>query len=471
MKLKLLFATLIAATNLAFGAEVTTVNTLEELLPLLKKDNVNVKLAAGTYVVTPQDTKKGKFPEQSEVVEGRKANCLFLISGNGSTYDFTDTTIEVFTKCFGAFPVAGELHELHIIGSDNMVKNMKLVDVGSEQDFPPHGCVNVVMDGARNTIEGLDLKSVGSQPYGYGEIYGKGKNKKMGLKKHSAFLIRGEYNTARNCKVVHHAFGHFIFMQSALSPTVEGCYVEGKMGTTDDILKEAGTGSAADKIDFQTIYGYKTPKGYTLAWGEDGIRTYNRGATMVDGKRLMRGTTDVTVRDCVVKHARGGVALTLSSGKKIVENVTLIGCQGGFNVGSGGQIINCKADVAFGPALSIHYEKDSNITADITIIPYDGEKYAGNGSKQVAHLVGTNHNITLRKGEGLKPDAELEITIGGDRRTIGELAEDENYKASNIKLINETEFIVKIDDNASNTTVKTGGKVEDLGANSSINKL
>ncbi len=471
LKLKTLILSLFAVVSLSAQQKEIKVNSLKELLPTLKQDNVHVTMTPGTYRVTAKDIKAGKFPDQSEVTENSFKNVLLLVTGNDNTFDFSGVTLEVETAVFNSFDNKNELHDLHVLGSRNVIKNLKINDVGNETDAPRYGCTNIVVDGANNRLEGVELRSTGSSPYGYGEIFGKGRVKTMALRKHSALLVRGDYNHLLNCKVYHFAFGHFIFMQSAKCPTIEGCYVEGKMSSTDDILNEAGSGSAADKIDFKTIYGYKAPKGYTLALGEDGIRTYNRGATMVDGVRLSRGTNDVTVKDCVVKHARGGVALTLSTGEKIVENVTLIGCQGGFNVGSGGKIINCRADAAFGPALTAHYEKDRDLTAEITIMPYEGENYVGNGSKQVVHLIGTGHNVTLHRGEGLEEDAELEITIGGDRRTVGELAEASDYTASGITLINETNYKIKIGEKATNNKISTKGEIEDKGFANTITKL
>lgn len=447
------------------------VSSIKELLPLLKKSNMNVVVRSGIYRVSPKDVHQGMYREYTESSPDNKIHTLFLVEGSDNTFDFTDVTIEIETAVANAFEGKyDDFYQLHIVGNNNTIKNLTLVDVGELSDFPKYGACNVVVDGANNTLDGVEVRSQGSMPYGYGEIFGKGRIKTMPLKKHSSCLVRGDYNTMRNCRVIHHAFGHFIFMQAAKNPTIEGCYIEGLMGTTDDILAEKGTGSSADKIDFKTIWGYQAPKGYTLALGEDGIRTYNRGTTIINGQQISRGTNDVTVRDCIIKHARGGVSLTLSSGSKIVENCTLIGCQGGINVGSGGKIINCKADVAFGPAFSVAYDKDKNITADITIIPYEGEKFVGNGSRQAAYIIGSDHNIILRKGEGLAADDELEICIGGDNRSVGQLAADEDLAARGIRLDNHTDFKVVIDDKATNSHVSSVGKIIDYGTANTIIK-
>ncbi|MFR9603426.1 MAG: right-handed parallel beta-helix repeat-containing protein [Rikenellaceae bacterium] len=469
-------ATIVALFNLCIFAEVSaaakvvTVNSIEEILPYLKQDNVSVKMQPGTYIVTVKDVEAGKYPLKAEVIEGSISNVILLIEGNGSTYDFTDVTIEVETKVFGAFGNNGEFVELHILGNNNVVKNLKLMDVGSKDDFPPYGCVNVIMDGANNLVEGVEVRSTGSMPYGYGEVFGKGAKNTIRHRKHSAVLVRGDYNHLKNCRVIHRSYGHFVFMQAAQNPTIEGCYIEGEMITTDDILKEKGSGSAADKIDFMTVFGYKVPMGYTLSTGEDGIRTYNAGRTMVNGERMKRGSANITVKDCTVKHARGGVALTLSTGFKVVENCTLIGCQGGFATGSGGQIINCRADVAFGAAYSNAYDSDEGVTADITIMPYEGEKFVGNGGKQAAIIWGRNHNITLRRGEGLSEDQEISVYVGGLRRSIGALAEEKDGKASGITINNETNYPIILGNNSSANTITTKGGVIDNGKSNNISK-
>ncbi len=452
------------------AAKQIEVSSLEELLPYLSKSDVNVKLKAGTYIHTFKNAQSKIFRNSTaEVVEGKLSTAMLLVSGNNSTYDFEGVTIEVETAVFNAYK-GQEFVELHITGSDNVVKNLKLMDVGSRDDFPQNGCVNVIVDGARNLVEGVEIRSTGSKPYGYGEVFGKGGPATIRHKKHSACLVRGDYNYIKGCTIIHRAYGHFLFMQAAKNPTIEGCYIEGEMVTTDQILAEAGTGSQADQIDFKTVWGYKVPKGYTLSTGEDGIRTYNAGTTIVDGVRYKRGSSDVTVKDCTVKHARGGVALTLSSGFKLVENCTLIGCQGGFATGTGGKIINCRADAAFGAVFSTAYERDKDIEVDITVMPYEGEKYVGNGSKQVAMIMGTGHKITLRRGEGLSEDQELRICLGGNRTSIGNLAEEQNLRAADMTIVNETMYPIFMGERSSGIAGSTKGEIIDLGTSNNIKK-
>ncbi|MFI3283068.1 MAG: right-handed parallel beta-helix repeat-containing protein, partial [Rikenellaceae bacterium] len=349
-----------------------------------------------------------------------------------------------------------------------VIKNLKLVDIATRQDFPNKGCTNIMVDGSYNRLEGVELYSTGSSPYGYGELFGKGGGAKVPLKKHCGCLVRGDHNHVLNCKIIHHGFGHCLFMQGADYPVIEGCYIEGETRSTDLMLAERGPYSVAQKMNYMTGFGYPIPPGYTLACTEEGIRAYITGNTMVDGVRYKRGTSNVTVKDCYVKNARAGVTLTHAKGFKHVENCTVIGCERGYAIGSG-KIINCKADTQNGPALGVDYERDRGMEADITILPNPVGVPNGNGSKHVATIIGSNHKIIFRRGEGLDtPEQDLLINIGGDNRTIGKLAQDENYRASNIEIINETGYPMILDDNTSEITGSTAGALVDEGTNNNV---
>ncbi len=449
------------------------VSSIKELLPYLRQSYLNVRMAPGTYRITESDAKSGLFSRTTEVIEGQTTYALLLIEGSHNTFDFTGVTIEVELAVANAFDGRRyEFAELHTTGNQNVVRGLKLVDVGSKFDRPKYGWCNVVVDGANNRLEGVEVNSRGSLPYGYGESFGKGKGYVLKHWKHSAVLVRGDYNHIKDCRIIHHSYGHFLFMQGAVSPLIEGCYIEGEMVSTDTILSERGTGTEADKVGFKSVWGYTLPEGYTLSTGEDGIRTYTEGNTIVNGERMRRRTSgDIVVRDCTVKHARGGVTIGLGQGTRLIENCTLIGCQHGFMTNSGGRIVNCRADVAFGAAFEVAYSHNRDITADITIMPYEGERYSGNGQGHVAFIMGSGHNVTLRRGEGLELDKTLHIAVGGDKRSVGSLAEDENAPAFDITLVNETGYPIKIDDNAKNVVVTTGGEVSDEGEGTQIRGL
>ncbi len=454
-------------------SNVTKVNSLEELTPYLKLDNVDVKLTPGVYRIAVDDIKQGKYNYSIEISEGRVTHALLPFEGSNSTFDFSGVTIEVETGVVNSFEGKYfEVSEVHTFGSNITIKGLKLVDVGALDDFPKCSWVNIIMDGANNIFEDVEINSQGSTPYGYGEVFGKGGPYTIRNKKHCGWLVRGEDNHVKNCTIIHRAFGHYLFIQGvAGTTTIEGCYIEGEVVSTDSILAEKGSGSKADKIDFMTCFGYTVPAGYVLSTGEDGIRTYGSGSTIVGGERISRDTGgDIIIKDCVVKHARSGISLTQGRGTRVVENCTLIGCQDGFSLGNGGRIINSRADAAFGPALRYVSDRDRNTQIDITIMPYEGERFVGNGSKNLVHIFGSGHDITLRKGEGLELDDEMYISIGGDSYTIGNLAKQENYKATDVTLVNETGYPILIDDNTSGVSIVTNGEVTDRGQNNTLKK-
>ncbi len=458
----------------AYGAGTKTkqvkVSSFEELMPYLKKSNVNVVMQPGVYRVTDADVKGGKFPAESEVEEGRLKKVLFLFEGNNSYYDFTDVVVEVEAQVYTNLDAKyREFINIQTIGSNNVVKGMKLVDIAKPTDGPNRGYVNVVLDGGSNCLEEVEVNSVGSYPYGYGELFGKGPRNVINHRKHCACLVRGYQNHVLNCKIIHNGYGHCLFMQAADKPVIEGCYIQSFMTTTDNVLAEKGTD--AERVGFMTYFGYKVPAGYTIAVSEEGIRAYNGGDTVVDGVKYKRGTSNVTIKNCYVKNARAGVTLTHATGSKYVENTTVVGCERGFCIGSG-QIVNCKADCQYGPALGVDYANDRGMVADITILPNADLARSGNGSKHAAIIIGNNHKITLRRGAGLcLEDQELKINVGGDNRTIGMLGKDQNYPASNIEIINETGYPIVVDDNASNISGKSVGEVVDNGKNTTIAEM
>ncbi len=460
----------ISMATSAAAAERVEVSSIEALIPYLKQDNVDLVMTPGTYRVTEADMKAGKYPDTSEVEEGNIRSVILLIEGNHSTYDFTDVTIEieagVFTRLDNKYR---EFVNLQTLGNYNVIKNLKLVDIAERTDFPNKGCTNIMVDGAHNLLEGVEVRSTGSKPYGYGDMFGKGRSHIRPLKKHCGLLVRGDYNHIKGCKVIHYAFGHCLFMQGADHPTIEGCYIQSEMNSTDNVLAETAEDSDAVIVGFKSGWGYDIPKGYTFACSEEGIRAYITGNTMVDGVRYKnRATTNVTVKDCYIRNARAGVTLTHAGGTKYVENCTTIGCERGYAIGKG-QIVNCKSDTQYGPALGVDYERDAGIEADITLLPNLGEPLSGNGSKHAAYIIGSNHKIRFRKGQGLdSPEQDLLINIGGDSRTIGNLAKDENNRASNIEIINETGYPVVLDDNTSNVTVTSLGAVTDEGSANTI---
>jgi hypothetical protein len=443
----------------------TMVSSLKELLPYLEKDNVEVKLAPGIYSITADDVSKGLYKEELKVKS--KTHILLLFKGNNSTYDFTDVTINIETRVHQAYG-KNQVHELQIIGNHNVLKNLKMVDEGSVHDAPKRRATNIVMDGSHNRIEGFHVTTKGSYPYGYGDAFGKGGKTVIKHQKHSACLVRGESNHLKNSTFIHKSYGHCIFMQGANNALIEGCVVEGEVRKTDDILAEKGTGTPADKVNFMTVWGYKLPKGYMLSTGEAGIRAYNGGETIIDGKTYLRGTSNPTVLNCTIKYMRTGVTLAHATGKTYVEGCVAIGCENGFSLGSG-NAVNCSADCTYGPVYASTYENDKNYHADITILPAS-HPYC-NGSGNVAYIGGSGHHITFRGTDEAVPEG-LKIKVGGEKNNIrllhGNLPNQNDFKASSFELINLTNYPIQLSKKSIEVRGKSKGKVIDLGKDNKV---
>ncbi len=463
LSLRRLSLVFLGALALQSGFSKVEVNSLKELLPYLDDDGVDVVMAPGTYRITPKDTKKKRY---GTLDAEKRAQVLLPFSGNGSKYDFTGVTLEVET---GVFKMFGNLrvHELVVTGNENVLKNLTMVDVGSVHDRPNKGALNVCMDGRDNRIEGFHITSKGSFPYGYGDAFGKGgKGSTIKHAKHSSFLVRGLRNHVKNCTIIHRTYGHAIFMQAASYPTIEGCYVEGEVRKTDDMLAE--TSGPAYDIDFMTAWGYRLPPGYMLALGEAGIRAYNAGTTIIDGEIIKRGTDNPTVLNCTVKFMRTGVTIAHATGTKYVEGCVAIGCENGFSLGTG-EVVNCKADCVYGPVYKSTYERDKDYHADIEILPATVPYY--NGSKSVAYIGGSGHRITL-SGASEALELGYNIKVGGEKNEVrllnGNLPHQNNFAAKRFELNNQTEYPVLLSEKSSEVSVQSKGEVSDNGTDNQV---
>lgn len=299
---------------------------------------------------------------------------------------------------------------IKIVGSGNAVKNLSAEGVA------------VVMEGATNTLEGVTIVSSAAKS----------------AEGASAVVVSGEGNQVKGCKITLRNTSHAITIAGAKNPTISGCEIEGAMYASD---------------------------GYTLSKVGDGVRTCDKefSGNKISGKVMVVG--------CTVKYVRRGVDLFLGDGSRYVERCSLVGCQEGYSVNNGGVIVNCKADSAFGPALWVEGETTTNVTADITLMPYSGEKFEGNKSGHVMFIQGLGHKITIKQSDALTLEAGQSIAIGGDCNTIAYKDKVENLSAANMTITNESGYTVKIGGNTSYNTIITGSDVEGNTYDNTIEEL
>lgn len=456
---KMMFLSLLLCMS-KLGYSVT-VSSLLELKPYLNHDNNTISLTPGTYTITADDIDNGNFGEIDPRFESSRG--LLYFNGSNNTFDFTGVTLEVETEVLAKFGY-NNVHEIIVTGNNNVIKNLTMVDLGLNK--PGKSATNIVLDGIGNRLEGIHMTVRGSYPYGYGDLFGKGSGYVIKHFKHSALLVRGEENHVKNCTIIHRAYGHAIFVQGGINTTIEGCYIEGETRTTDEVLAEAGSGSAADDVDFMTVWGYKVPTGYVFSLQEDGIRAYNTGPHHITGETV--NTENMRVIDCEIKHMRSGVTIGFCDNEKYVENCTAIGTEQGYWVGSGGEIVNSRGDAAFGPLCATDYGTDRNSTMDLTLVDGVDEFY---GHHPTVFLGGSGHHFTL-KNEQTSVDPNFHIMLAGVRLGMrfveGRDAKYYDQSSSSTDFTNFTQYPMVLEERCTNSTVVSCGTVTDNGSSNSI---
>jgi hypothetical protein len=449
----------LSALNASVVFSQTVVNSFSELKPYLDDNDVHIVMTPGTYRITPADVTSGLFPETP----------LLNFTGTNTLFDFTGVTIEVETGVFQSFGNV-DVKEVAVFGASQVLKNLTLTDIGNTR--PTRTALGVLLDGVSNRVEGFNMTIRGSQPYGYGDIFGKGSGYVVKHFKHSAILVRGENNHLLNCKVFHRAYGHGIFCQGSQNARIEGCYVEGETRTSDDVLAEVGSGSSADGVDFRTNWGEDEngENGYTLQPGwmfscqEDGIRCYNTGPGLDVTNTV--NTANIQVIDCTVNRMRSGVTIGFCNDTKYVENCVALGTEGGYWVGTYGEIVNSAGNAQYGQLLGNAYQTDRDSVVDLTVLDNEG-RY---GNEILAYMGGARHNVTLRSRDKTV-DPNLKIMLAGIKEGIREYVVNPTYNdfsTTDIDLYNYTRYPVEMNAKSAGTSGQTGGSVTDVGSGNSL---
>ncbi|VGO11781.1 Endo-1,4-beta-xylanase Z [Pontiella desulfatans] len=452
----------VTAAGTAPGRTAVTVNSLAGLKLYLNATDHDVTMAPGTYRITPADVTSGLFPDSH----------LFEFIGSSNVYDFTGVTFEIETDVFQSFGGI-DVKEIAVFGEGQVLKNLTLTDIGNTR--PSKTALGVLLDGVGNRVEGFNVTVRGSQPYGYGDIFGKGSGYVIKHFKHSAILVRGEDNHLLNCKVFHRAYGHGIFCQGSINAVIEGCYVEGEVRSSDDVLAEAGSGSSADNVDFRTNWGEDEngENGYTLQPGwmfscqEDGIRCYNTGVGL-EGTNTVN-TANIQVIDCTVNQMRSGVTIGFCNNTKYVENCVVLGVEGGYWVGTEGEIVECAGNAVYGKLLGNAYQTDRDSVVDLTVLDNTG-RY---GNTILAYTGGSRHDLTFRSRDAYV-DPNLRIMIAGIRTGIREYVVNPTYNdfsTTDVELYNHTQYPVEMNTKSTGTSGRTDGSVVDYGTGNSLAQI
>ncbi|MDA7510521.1 DUF6250 domain-containing protein, partial [Verrucomicrobia bacterium] len=394
-----------------------------------------------TIVMNPGRYSLADLPEGS-----RKIPC----SGSNNTIDLSDVYVSV--------PVGSTRRSYITISGDHNVfkggtfEDTYLSGIRKVTDFSAYnqnrstlakglrGSAVLTITGDNNRVVNTKLTIRGSFPYGYGSLYGIGRDNVYGLDKRCGILIKGESNTIDGCEIQQRAFGHGIYMQNPADKThVKNTLVEGAMRPSKDLYLET------NPKDLPARSNYKMPRrrnspipmDVMLPLSEDGIRVYTRGGSVI-------------VENCTVKRMRGGIRVYLAS-RATVINSTAIDCGNtNFNLPSGGKITGSTGNFSYAPLSDFRLSK-SRQDIELTILPSPHAV----GSHHVADVLGNHHSIVFHRSDGPIDKDLRPIVVEGDHSTIR----------------NETEYPIIPQSSASGNTVISFGPVTDLGDDNRISNL
>ncbi|MEP2775270.1 MAG: right-handed parallel beta-helix repeat-containing protein [Luteolibacter sp.] len=414
-----------------FAETRVNVSSLKNLRDAVTKSDQRITMKPGKYDLTD-------LPERSRDI---------TVSGSNNKIDLTG----VFLKA----PVGSVRSSYLVVSGDrNIFKGGTIEDTYDSgltevTDFSAYnqdrstlarglkGAPVVRVRGNENTIHGMKLTVRGSFPYGYGSLYGIGRDSAFGLDKRCGILLTGKANTIDHCEVQMRAFGHGIYMQEPADKSViRNTLVEGRMRPSKDLYLET------DPKDLPARSGYKSenlpiPKDVLLPLSEDGIRTYPGGGSVI-------------VENCTVKKMRGGYRLYLASGATVIDS-TAVDCGAtNYNMPKGGTIQGSSGNFSYAPLNDFRLSR-SKQNIELTILRSPEIV----GPHNLADVLGSNHKIIFHRENGPTDKNLRPIVVSDDNSTI----------------TNETEYPIILQATASGNTVISVGEVTNLGTNNKVTQL
>jgi parallel beta-helix repeat protein len=445
---RILIIGLLVISGITNATEVK-VNSLKELANYGEKSGNTITMSPGVYPLTDYLTVDSMIARHD-----RKAFQYITFTGSNNVFNLAGVEIEVDTELRTALKPPIHSDEFLITGKNNTFNGLTIRCVGN--GISPGGTVLQVA-GAGNVLKAITLHVAGAYPYGYGDLFGKGKAAETVIKhsKHSGLLVTGSDTKLYGCKLYNHSFGHCFFVQrNAENVYFEDCYAEGAVRTTDDILAE--TSGPAFDVKFRTWTQnregeYVVTPGYMKSLCEDGFRIYG-------AKKNLR------FKNCTAKNTRAGFELR-SNTRVILENCTAIGCERAYWVGDDAIVKNCKGDANYGPLMFV---EGSNVDVELILDPAESDRIV----HALVTIQGENNKVILKSSEGKKRQNDLPILIGYTHPMHGEsMSPYDEGETIGLKFRNETGMPLKIGEKANNCEIQTDGEVlENKGTKIKITK-
>ncbi|MCG1037435.1 hypothetical protein [Polaribacter sargassicola] len=426
-------------------AKKIKINSLQALAKYAAESGNTITMEPGVYKLTDYLT--------LDSIKTRKIYQYITFSGSNNIFNLKGVEIELDTEIRTLLNPPIHSDEFLITGSNNTFFGLTIRCVG--QGTSKGGTVLQVA-GAYNTLKEITLHVAGSYPYGYGDLFGKGKQKETTIKhrKHSGLLVTGNETKLYGCKVYNRSFGHCFFIQQhPKNVYFEDCYAEGEVRSTDEILAE--TSGPAFEINFKTWTQnrkgeYVVTPGYMKSLCEDGFRTYGK-------------CENITFKNCTAKNTRGGFELRFNEAR--LENCKTIGTERAYWIGDNTTMINCKGDANYGPLLFV---EGSNVDVELMVDSAESDRKV----HSLITVLGTNNKVVLKAAEGKKRTQELPILVGYTPPMHGEsMSPYSQAEVNKLHLINQTGMPISIGEMAKNSIIETDGEIiENKGQSIKVNK-
>ncbi|MDO7171617.1 hypothetical protein [Mariniflexile sp. AS56] len=425
------------------------ISSLNELAKYASKSGNVITMTPGVYQLANYLT-----VDSMRVRHERKEFSYIVFSGNNNVFKLDGVEIKVDTELRTALNPPIHSDEFLITGANNSFHGLTIRCVG--EGTSPGGTVLQVA-GKGNVLKDIIIHVAGAFPYGYGDLFGKGKAVETVIphKKHSGLLVTGSETKLYRCKLYNRSFGHCFFIQkNPENVYFEDCYAEGVIRTTDEILAE--TSGPAFDVNFRTWTQNREGKyivtpGYMKSLCEDGFRTYG-------------SSKNIYFKNCTAKNTRGGFELRAHGVK--LENCTTIGTERAYWVGDNAIVKNCKGDANYGPLLFV---EGSNVDVDLVVDPAESDRVV----HALVTVQGKDNTVVLRSPKGEKRKQNLPILIGYTHPMHGEsMSPYDEGETRNLKIKNETAMPIKIGGKVSDCTIETNGEViENKGESIKIIKI
>ena len=422
------------ALGLATAENVVNVSSVTDLRLAMERSDQEIIMRPGNYEMGDRS---------------------FQLSGSNNTVDLTGA---YFSWIVGE---AGR-GRMRITGEGNTIRNGEFEDLyyngmAEVTDFTAYnqdrsrlakgGGSNVSITGDNNRLVGFKMTVRGAFPYGYGAMFGIGRNHSVKLDKHCGIVIKAKNTTLDSVEVYQKAFCHAIFMQKPADNTViKNSLVEGVVRETNDMYDETDPKSLPFRFDYKmpfSIAGSRNnpavpiPRDHMFTITEDGIRVYTGGGS-------------VRVENTVVRKTRGGIRLYLASSASVL-NCKAIDCGStNFNLPKRGTITGSSGNFSYGPLSDFRLGR-SNQKIDMTILPSPNAM----GDHHIADINGDGHAIVFHRAPGPIDKTTRPIVVNG----------------SDSDIRNETEYSIILAPLSSGNTIVSYGNVTDHGKNNKVSFL